>query len=113
MMSATIVACFALKCAKAQTVNGIRLSEIRSDYIQVKGINRAFSDKVLVSLEYGQNAPNLDNTYIKDDDGKKMEFNSIIEFVNKSKAYGYNLFNVFSEQNGKDSSIAVYVLKRK
>lgn len=112
-MAVALATCFAMGNTQAQTVNGVRLSEIKSDYIQVRGIRRTFSDKVLISLEYGQNVPYIDDAYIKDDNGKKMEFDSALDFVNKSKSYGYELFQVFSEQNGKDSSLAVYVLKRK
>ena len=112
-ISAALAACFGLHYAKAQTVNGVRLSEITSDYIQVKGVKRTFSDKVFISLEYGQMVSYIDDSYIKDDHGKKMEFDSALDFVNKTKNYGYELFQVFSEQTSNDSSRAVYVLKRK
>jgi len=36
-----------------------------------------------------------------------------MDFLNKVKSYGYELFQVFSEQTGADSSRPVYVLKRK
>lgn len=114
LLTAAIAACLAMgNSARAQMVGRVRLTDITSDYIQVKAIRRTFSDKVWVSLEYGQNVPYLEDSYIKDDDGKKMEFDSALSFVNKAKAYGYELFQVFSQQNGSDSSLAVYVLKRK
>jgi len=113
LLTAVLAGCLAMGNAHAQTVNGERLTNIKSDYIQVKAIKRTFSDKVWISLEYGQNIPYLEDSYIKDDDGKKMEFDSALSFVNKAKAYGYELFQVFSQQNGSDSSLAVYVLKRK
>ena len=113
LISAALAACFGLHYAKAQTVNGVRLSEIKTDYIQVKGIKRTFSDKIFISLEYGQMVNSIEDSYIKDDDGKKMEFDSALDFVNKTKHYGYELFQVFSELTNNDSSRAVYVLKRK
>lgn len=110
MILAILMAGFALSSVKAQTVNGVRLTEIKADYIQVKQIKRTFSDKVFISLEYGQNVPYLIDSYIKDDNGNKMEFDSALDFVNKSKSYGYELFQVFTE--GEDNR-AVYLLKRK
>jgi len=110
---ATVVACFALFSAKAQNVNGVRLSDIHSDYIEVKGYARPFSNKVVISLEYGQVVEDFNTVVIKDDAGKRMEFNSVIDFVNKFKNYGYEPFQVYSEQDGKDSGRSVYLMKRK
>ena len=110
MILATLMAGFALSSVKAQTVNGVKLSEITAPYIQVRQIERLLSEKFYVSIEYGQLANDLNNTCIKDDNGKKMEFTSALDFVNKSKSYGYELFQVFTE--GENNS-AVYLLKRK
>ncbi|WP_231460425.1 MULTISPECIES: hypothetical protein [unclassified Pedobacter] len=109
---ATAVACFALFSAKAQTINGVRLSDIHADYVEIKGSGKLFSDKILISLEYGQIVTEFNDVVVKDDAGKRMEFNSTIDFINKFKNYGYELFQVYSE-HGKDSSNAVYVMKRK
>ncbi|WP_231425807.1 MULTISPECIES: hypothetical protein [Pedobacter] len=113
LIAAALAACFATSISKAQTVNGIRLSEIKADYIQFKGIRRTFSDKYLISLEYGQNITNFENSYVKDDNGKKMEFDSTFDFLNKVKGYGYELFQIFPETTGTDSNRPMYVLKRK
>ncbi|MFW0714948.1 hypothetical protein [Pedobacter sp. N23S346] len=113
MILAAMVAGFALPDAKAQTVNGVRLTDINANYMQVKEIKRTFAQKVFVSVEYGQIADDLNKTCIKDDLGKKMEFDSALDFVNKAKSYGYELFQVFSEREWKSDSNAVYVLKRK
>ncbi|MDN3587450.1 hypothetical protein QWY86_12265 [Pedobacter aquatilis] len=113
ILLATAVACFALPGAKAQTVNGVRLSEIHADFIEIKGSGRPFSDKTLISIEYGQVVQDYNSVVVKDDSGKRMEFNSTIDFLNKFKNYGYELFRVYSEQAGKDSSRPVYLMKRK
>ncbi len=113
LILAALVASFALDDVKAQTVNGVRLTDINVNYIQVKEIKRAFSQKVFVSVEYGQIPDDLNNTCIKDDLGNKMEFDSALEFVNKANSYGYELFQVFSARKWKSDSNAVYVLKRK
>jgi hypothetical protein len=111
--TAALVACFALTGVKAQTVNGIRLTEIKADVIELRAIQSTFADKIWIELQYGQRPYDSTDLYIKDDDGKKLAFNSAIDAVNKMKSYGYELFQVYSSQNGNDSSKANYVLKRK
>ena len=111
--TAAFAACFALPSAKAQTVNGIRLSEIKADVIELRAVESTFADKTWIALEYGQKPYDIGDLYIKDDDGKKFAFNSAIDAVNKMKRYGYELYQVNSSRNAKDDSKANYVLKRK
>ena len=113
LISAAAVACFALSVAKAQTVNGIRLTELKASYIEVSAVSSTFADKLWVKLEYGQKVSELNDACIKDDAGKRLEFNSAIDGVNKLKNYGYELFNTYTEQIDKDNTRPVYVLKRK
>lgn len=112
MALATVVACVALSDAKAQNVNGVRLSDIPADYMEVKCFYDG-GDKYISRLDYGQVIKRGKDSNIRDDDGKDLLFNSPIDCINKLKNYGYELFQTYSKQNGKDDSIAVYVLKRK
>lgn len=110
---ALAIVCFVYE-AKAQMVNGIRLTEIKSDYIEIRAVRKSFSEKVFISLEYGQKVFDLNvNTYIKDDNRKDLEFNSIIDAVNKFKSYGYELFQVYTTQDDSTTNNKFYVLKRK
>ncbi|WP_145857628.1 hypothetical protein [Pedobacter suwonensis] len=112
-LAAAIVAGFGLFNAKAQNVNGMKLTDIHVDYIQIRSVKSLLADKQWIALEYGQKIGDYSELYIRDDDGKKLEFNSAIDGVNKMKAYGYELFSVYAEQIDKDSNRPVYVLKRK
>jgi len=113
LISAAAVACFALSAARAQTVNGTRLTDLKADYIEVSAVKSTFADKLWIKLEYGQKVSELNDACIKDDDGKRLEFNSAIDGVNKLKNYGYELFSVYTAQVSTDSNRPVYVLKRK
>lgn len=42
-----------------------------------------------------------------------MEFNSALDFVNKMKIYGYELFNSYAVNYRDDNIHKFYVLKRK
>ena len=112
-LAAAIVAGFGLFNARAQNVNGMKLTDIHVDYIQIRSVKSLLADKQWIALEYGQKVGDYSELYIRDDDGKKLEFNSAIDGVNKMKAYCYELFSVYAEQIDKDSNRPVYVLKRK
>jgi hypothetical protein len=37
----------------AQSVNGVRLTELKSDYIELREVRKLWSDKIWISIEYG------------------------------------------------------------
>jgi len=113
ILAAAFTACFGLFGAKAQNVNGVRLTDIHADYIQIRAAKSFLADRQFIALEYGQKVDDYSELYIRDDKGRKLEFNSAIDAVNKMKAYGYELFNLYTEQVTADSNRPVYVLKRK
>ncbi|QXU40999.1 hypothetical protein [Pedobacter sp. D749] len=113
ILAAAFVACFGLSRAKAQNVNGVKLTDIHVDYIQIRATKSFLADKQWIALEYGQKVGDYSEQYIRDDNDKKLEFNSAIDAVNKMKAYGYALFSVYTEQVDQSSNRPVYVLKRK
>jgi hypothetical protein len=113
ILAATFVACFGLSRTKAQNVNGVKLTDIHVDYIQIRAVKSFLADKQWIALEHGQKVGDYSELYIRDDKDKKIEFNSAIDAVNKMKAYGYELFSVYTEQVDQSSNRPVYVLKRR
>ncbi|WP_316826635.1 hypothetical protein [Pedobacter miscanthi] len=113
ILAVAIATCFGLSNAKAQNVNGMKLTDIHVDYIQVRAEKSLLANKQWIVLEYGQKKGDYSELYIRDDNDKKLEFNSAIDCVNKMKSYGYELFSVYTEQIDKDTNRPVYVLKRK
>lgn len=112
-LAAAMVACFWLSTAKAQSVNGMKLTDIHVDYIQIRAVKIFLANKHWIALEYGQKIGDNSEMYIRDDNDKRIEFNSAIDGVNKMKNYGYELFSIYTEQIDKDTNRPVYVLKRK
>jgi hypothetical protein len=109
-----IAVCLAFAEGKAQTVNGVRLAEIRSEYIEVSEFRRPLIDKIFIYLEYGQKIEEVrKNAVIKDDDGKDLEFNSLIDCINKLNSYGYELFEAYTLKYDERNAVKYYVLKRK
>lgn len=96
---------------KAQTVGDQKLSEIKSPYIELREVGKFLSNKRWVKLDYGQKINQEEEAYIKDDKGKELEFNSVLDCVNQMKNYGYELFQVYVIV-GEYGSYKYYVLKR-
>lgn len=113
ILAAVLAACFGLSDARAQNVNGVKLTDIHVDYIQLRAVKSFLADKQWIAFEYGQKVGDYSETYIRDDNDKKLEFNSALDCLNKLKGYGYELLSVYTEQTGTDSNRPVYVLKRK
>ncbi|KQC01505.1 hypothetical protein [Pedobacter sp. Hv1] len=110
---AVLVACFAWSNAKAQKVKNVKLSDIHSEYIEVTAVKRGFSDKILISLQYGQKIESFnEDSIIRDDKNQELEYNSALDCVNKMKDYGYELFQVYVESY-ESGNQKYYVLKRK
>jgi len=109
---AVMATCLAMSKAKAQTVGNLRLSEIRTEYIQIKTEYWGYS-RYVIRLDYGQKIKREKDQYIKDDNGKEIEFNSAIDCLNKLKNYGYELFQAYPETSDKGTGNALYILKRK
>lgn len=98
----------------AQTVKGVKISEITSEYLEVVEYRPVLSNKVCIRLEFGQKVVDvLDDTLVKDDNGKNMDFDSAINFINKMKNYGYELFQVEFITVHEYRPVKYYILKRK
>jgi len=113
LIFSAIAGCLAFSDAKAQVVNGVRLSELKSTYIEIDEFRPPNRGKVFVRLEYGQEVRNeRDNTLIKDENGKNLEFNSLVDCLNKMRSYGYELFQAYNRSKDKGTGEKVYVLKK-
>lgn len=109
-----IAGCMTIVKAKAQTVNDVKLSDLKEEYIEVTEYRRLMGDKTFIAVDYGQkkDANNFREMVVRDDKGKYLEYNSVIDFVNKMKPNGYELFQVYTLGNN-EASFPKYVLKRK
>jgi len=107
----TAVACFTFSNVKAQNVNGIRLSDIHVDYIEISPVYD--SGDIIVKVDYGQKYKRVKDLYLRNNDGTELLFNSNADCLNKLKNYGYELFQTYTYQIDKDNNRPVYILKRK
>ncbi len=100
----------------AQTVNDVPLKDIDVDYVQIVGTTKFMSNKVNVNIDFGQKtkffAGSDKETVLKDADGKRIEFNSMIDALNfmSNNGYEYEDAYVITTQN---QNVYHYVLKKK
>ena len=113
LIISALAGCFYFVESKAQTVNGLRLTELKSPYIEIYESKRYLSKKINIVLDYGQKIEDLRDNHIKDDDGKDLEFNSGLDCVNKLKNYGYELFQVYLKPSDTTNSTKYYILKKR
>ncbi|MFM1914045.1 MAG: hypothetical protein RIR51_1898 [Bacteroidota bacterium] len=101
----------------AQTVNGLPIGEIDSDYLEIIGRVRG-TTKVAVEVDFGQGkkfGSNLTRkNVILDENGKSIVFNSIIDALNFFSFYGYEFVNAYAHQVGQTDEVQYhYILRRK
>jgi len=113
ILFAVLLASFA-GMASAQTVNSVKLSDLKEEYLEVSIFERTFSKKQFVFLEYGQNVrEDFDAGIVKDEGGKPLPFNSLIDFVNQMKKHGYEVSKTYAVRHRDDRVDKFFILKRK
>ena len=108
-----IVSCLAFTSVKAQIVDGVKLSDLKEPYLEVSEYRRLLGNKTFIALDYGQKKDEngFQEVVVRDEKGKYLEYNSVIDFVNKMKPYGYELFQAYSVSS--ENSWPRYILKKK
>ncbi|HLV91595.1 MAG TPA: hypothetical protein VKX34_00620 [Aequorivita sp.] len=83
--------------AQSQTVNDIPLSEIDVEYVQIVGTSKLFKNEVTIQIDFGQrNKMFSDNTRVKDEEGKPLSFNSMIDALNFMSQNGYDFVEAYA-----------------
>ncbi|WAC41474.1 hypothetical protein [Pedobacter sp. SL55] len=100
--------------ASAQTINGIKLVELKEPYLEIRAFKQEFGSKNARTARVWPKVVNdRQASLVKDYNGKNMEFNSALDFINKMKIYGYELFNAYAVTYRDDTIHKFYILKRK
>ena len=83
---------------KAQTVNDIPIKDIDVEYVQILGTSKLFSTKLTIQLDLGQRTKFFSSgkeTIVKDEDGKALDFNSMIDALNFMSKNGFEFVNAY------------------
>lgn len=82
----------------SQTVNDVPLKDIDVDYVQIVGAGKMFSTKLNIQLDFGQKDSMWSSKEhnLKDKDGNKLEFNSMIDALNFMSENGYQFETAYT-----------------
>jgi hypothetical protein len=89
---------FAISSMQAQTVNDIPLSELDAEYVMIVGTGKFLSNKVSIELDFGQKTKYFGGgkeQKLLDENGKKLELNSMIDALNFMTQFGYEFVNAY------------------
>ena len=99
----------------SQTVNDIPISEIDVEYIQIVGTSKLFSKKVTIQIDFGQKTKFFGSgkeTQVKNNEGKHMDFNSMIDALNFLSSNGYDFTQAYAFSVG-NQNVYHYLMRKK
>lgn len=98
----------------AQTVNDIPIKDIDVEYVQIVGTAKLMSTKVNIGIHFGQHDKifKSKDTQVKDENGKIMIFNSMIDALNFMGKNGYEFLQAYAFSVG-NQNVYHYLLRRK
>jgi len=82
----------------SQTVNDKPLKEIDTEFMQIVRTSKMVSNKLSIELDFGQENKywNSKDLQVKDENGKLMIFNSMIDALNFMSKNGYGFVNAYA-----------------
>ena len=103
---------------QAQTVNDVPLSELDAEYVMIVGTGKFLSNKVTVKLDFGQKTKywSSKEQRLLDENGKKLELNSMIDALNFMNQFDYEFVNAYAITSDKDLStqnVYHWILRKK
>ena len=107
-----VISSFALN---AQTVNDIPVKDIDVEYLQIVGTSKLFSTKLTIQIDFGQRTRLFSlgkETIVKDEDGKALDFNSMIDALNFMSKNGFEFVTAYVLTLG-NQNVYHYLLRNK
>ena len=101
--------------AQTANVNGKPIKDIGVEYIEIVGTARAFSNKINVEIDFGQQNKlfsSQKDTRVVDKEGKRVKFNSMIDAMNFFSDNGYEFIDSYIV-GGKNAVYHWLLQKRK
>lgn len=99
----------------SQTVNDVPLKEIDVEYVEIVGTARVLSSKLTIEIDFGQENKLFSSdkdTRIRDENGKNMIFNSMIDALNFMTKNGYEFVQAYAVTIS-NQNVYHYLLRRK
>ena len=116
----TIALMFVLGTAQAQTVNGIKISELEQEYVQIVGQGKMFSTKVTIKIDAGQDVKTWQvkkQAMVLDANGEPLVLNSMIDAINFMYTCGYVYIDAYvitlPSTMGAGQNVYHYTMRKK
>ncbi len=116
-LSILAIVLFSLVSSRAQTINGVKISELKSEYIEIIAQSKMMSKKVSIKVDFGQEIDiwkENKTMQLRDKNGQAIVFNSIVGALNFFAQYNYEFIDAYT-QTDKNTEITKrhYLLRRK
>ena len=79
-------------------------------YAEILGYSKLLSTKVSVTIDFGQNTTLFEDTRLRDENGKVINFNSMVDAMNWMGAQGWEFVQAYTASEG-DQSVYHWLLK--
>lgn len=102
--------------ASSQTINDVKLKDIETDYIQIVGVSKLLSSKVNITVDFGQRVKafgGMKQVQLKDENGEKIEFNSMVDALNFFTKYGFEFVTAYALSVGDSQDVYHFLLRKK
>ncbi|WP_417237185.1 MULTISPECIES: hypothetical protein [Flavobacteriaceae] len=110
-----LLALFSFISLFSQTVNDVPLKDIDVEYLQIVGTSKLLSDKVIIEIDFGQNttffATSRKETVVKDENGKNLKFNSMIDALNYLTKHGFKFVQAYAISIG-NQNVYHYLMRK-
>lgn len=81
-------------------------------YCEMVATPRLMSSKVTISVDFGDEAGLFRDRRIKDDDGRAVKFNTLIDAMNYMGSQNWKLVNAFPISNGTNTAVYHFYFKK-
>lgn len=98
----------------AQTVNDVPLKDIDVEYVRIVGSAKLLSTKVTIQIDFGQHDKlfKSKDTQIRDENGKLLTLNSMVDALNFMSKYGYEFEDAYAISVG-GTNVYHYLMRKK
>ncbi|MDN3595251.1 hypothetical protein [Zunongwangia endophytica] len=86
-------------------------TDIPVKYCLIIPSGKFLSKYIDIQIDYGQEQAIFKNSYIRDEDGNKRTFNSIVHALNYMDSLGWELVKTYSEQETENNFRSYYLFK--
>ncbi|WBL25052.1 hypothetical protein [Zunongwangia sp. HGR-M22] len=85
--------------------------DIPVKYCLIIPSGKFLSKYIDIQIDYGQEQALFKNSYIRDEDGNKRTFNSIVHALNYMESLGWELVKTYSEQETENNFRSYFLFK--